>query len=90
MYIVSQDELTEFVNRASQSPVLAIDTEFLREKTYYPQLCLLQMATEDENVIVDPFELDSLCCLKPLFTNADIVKLFHAGCQDIEIIYREV
>ena len=51
-------ELLEFIKRAQQSDILAIDTEFLREKTYYPQLCLLQMATEDEDVIVEEIDFD--------------------------------
>ena len=60
MYIASQDELAAFVQRSKNSDVLAIDTEFLREKTYYPKLCLLQMATRDESVIIDPFAVDDL------------------------------
>ncbi len=54
MYIESQDELDSFVQRAASSSLLAIDTEFLREKTYYAKLCLLQIATDDEVVIIDP------------------------------------
>ena len=47
MYIATQENLAAFVERARSSSVLAIDTEFLREKTYYAKLCLLQMATDD-------------------------------------------
>lgn len=90
MYIRTQNELLEFINRAQQSDILAIDTEFLREKTYYPQLCLLQMATEEEDVIVDPFTVGSLDALKTLFCDENITKLFHAGSQDIEILYHEL
>ena len=90
MYIASQHELEEFVERAGAADVLAIDTEFLREKTYYPKLCLLQMATHDEAVIVDPFAIDDLSVLKPLLENEHIVKLFHAGHQDIEILLYEI
>ena len=90
MYIATQENLAAFVERARSSSVLAIDTEFLREKTYYAKLCLLQMATDDEVVIVDPFEMDDLSVLAPLLTDERIVKLFHAAGQDLEIILREV
>ena len=90
MYIATQENLAAFVERARSSSVLAIDTEFLRETTYYAKLCLLQMATDDEVVIVDPFEMDDLSVLAPLLTDERIVKLFHAAGQDLEIILREV
>ena len=90
MYIASQEELDAFVQRASSSKILAVDTEFLREKTYYPKLCLMQLATEDEVVIVDPFAVDDLKVLASLFTDERIVKLFHAGHQDIEIILYDI
>lgn len=90
MYIANQESLEAFVERARSSSVLAIDTEFLREKTYYAKLCLLQLATDDEAVIVDPFEVDDLGVLEPLLADEGIVKLFHAGGQDLEIILREV
>ena len=90
MYIATQENLAAFVERARSSSVLAIDTEFLREKTYYAKLCLLQMATDDEVVIVDPFEMDDLSVRAPRLTDERIVKLFHAAGQDLEIILREV
>ena len=90
MYIANQEDLCAFVKRASSSPVLAIDTEFLREKTYYAKLCLIQIATEDEVELIDPFAVDDLRVLAPLLTNENIVKLFHAGGQDLEILYRTV
>ena len=90
MYIATQEELDTFIERASQSNVLAIDTEFLREKTYYPKLCLVQLATAEESVIVDPLESVNLSSLAPLLENEGIVKLFHAGYQDLEILLREV
>ena len=90
MYIVSQDELVAFVERARNSSVLAIDTEFLREKTYYPKLCLIQMATDDESVIIDPFTVGDLHVLGSLFEDERIMKIFHAGYQDLEIIQYEI
>ena len=90
MYIASQEDLEGFVERAKRSSVLAVDTEFLREKTYYPKLCLMQMATDEEVVIIDPFAVEDLTVLKELFEDEGIVKLFHAGHQDIEIIIYDI
>ncbi len=90
MYIASQDELAAFVQRSKNSDVLAIDTEFLREKTYYPKLCLLQMATRDESVIIDPFAVDDLRIVCELFEDENIVKIFHAGHQDLEIMFYDL
>lgn len=88
-YIADQESFESFCTRAIEQPVLAIDTEFLREKTYYARLCLLQLATPKEVVVVDPFTLDSLDPLVPLLESQNIVKLFHAGRQDLEILYHE-
>lgn len=90
MYIASQDELEAFVARAATSSVLAIDTEFLREKTYYAKLCLLQMATDDEDVVIDPFGITDLSVLQPLLIDQNIMKIVHAGRQDIEILLYDV
>lgn len=90
MYINTQTEFENFIARAKSSELLAIDTEFMREKSYFPQLCLLQMATEEEDVIVDPFAINDLAPLSSLLLDASIVKLFHAGSQDIEILFHEL
>lgn len=90
MYIANQESLEAFALRAQSSSVLAIDTEFLREKTYYAKLCLLQLATDTEVVIVDPFSVHDLKVLRPLLLDESICKLFHAADQDLEIIYREI
>ncbi len=89
MYIDQQDVFDAYVKRAERASVLAIDTEFLREKTYYATLCLLQLNADGEVAIVDPFNvsLDGLC---DLLRNPDIVKLFHAARQDIEILFHEL
>ncbi|WP_132533955.1 ribonuclease D [Rhizobium sp. PP-F2F-G48] len=70
------------------APYLTIDTEFLRETTFWPQLCLIQMAGPDIAVIVDPLAkgLD-LAPFFALMANPDIIKVFHAARQDIEIIF---
>jgi ribonuclease D len=71
---------------------VTVDTEFLRERTYYSKLCLLQIAypgeDEDSAAIVDPLvEGLSLAPLYELFRNPDVVKVFHAARQDLEIFY---
>lgn len=90
MYIADQKKLSEFSQRALKSTVLAIDTEFLNEKTYYEKLCLLQFATDEEVVLVDPFALEDLSVLSPVLTSDKVVKVFHAGYQDIKLLLRDV
>ena len=86
MYISDFNELAAFCERASASRILAVDTEFLREKTYYPKLCLIQIATHDESVAVDPLLIDDLTPLTSLLVDERITKVFHACTQDLEVI----
>ncbi len=90
MYISDPESFQAFIERASKASFIAIDTEFLREKTYYATLCLIQVATKSEVAIIDPFTVGSLQALAKLFENERITKVFHACDQDIEILYREV
>ncbi len=87
MYIASFDELSAFCERAAPYGVLAVDTEFLRERTYHPMLCLIQVATDDESVAIDPLAIEDLGPLKALLADHGKTKVFHACDQDIEIIY---
>ena len=66
--------------------MLAVDTEFLREKTYYPKLCLIQVATHEESASVDPLAIDDLSPLAVLLEDQRITKIFHACTQDLEAI----
>lgn len=80
--------LEEACRLLAQSDFITIDTEFLRETTFWPELCLIQMASPEHEYIVDPMAkgLD----LKPFFelmANSAVVKVFHAARQDIEIIF---
>ena len=72
VYIANQETFEAFIARAHNSSVLAIDTEFLREKTYYARLCLIQLATDDEVVIVDPFAIQDLHVLAPLLEDENV------------------
>lgn len=74
--------------RLATYPFVTIDTEFLRETTYYPKLCLIQMASADEIVLVDPLaEGLDLGPFFALMANEAVVKVFHAARQDLEIIW---
>lgn len=86
--ITDNAALTAFCKAALKHPYMTLDTEFIRERTYFPQLCLIQAAYEGDAVIIDPLApgLD-LAPLFALLTNQKIVKVFHAARQDIEIFY---
>ena len=87
--ITDSAQLAEFCARLSKSNFVAVDTEFMRENTYYPELCLVQMADENEAAAIDPKAggLDMAPMLELICTNEDVLKVFHAGGQDIEIFY---
>ncbi|GAB5467177.1 MAG: ribonuclease D [Rhodospirillales bacterium] len=86
--ITTSDSLAAFCKRHADSPYLMIDTEFLREQTYYPKVCLVQLAGPEEAVVVDALAPgQDLTLLRPLLADARIVKVFHAGRQDLEIFY---
>ena len=84
--IVDSAELAAFCQRLSSAPFVTVDTEFMREKTYYPQLCLVQLAGPDEARAVDPLAPGiDLAPLFALLANANVLKVFHAARQDVEI-----
>lgn len=89
MLIDTDQQFIAFLERCKKSPYIAIDTEFLREKTYYPKLCLLQMGIENKIAIVDPFKIRNLTALADVLVDPSIVKIFHACSQDVEILYHE-
>jgi ribonuclease D len=88
--ITTTPELTAVCSRLAQHPVITVDTEFLRETTYYPLLCVVQMASPEEAVVVDA--LADGIDLKPFFAlmaNEKVLKVFHAARQDIEIVWHQ-
>ncbi len=87
--INSEEKLNKFIEKAKKSKVLCIDTEFMRESTYYPQLCLVQMQIKKESFILDPFCFEDLSPLADIFDDEKILKVFHAAKQDLEILYNE-
>ncbi|MCL2882957.1 MAG: ribonuclease D [Coriobacteriia bacterium] len=86
-YIDSDDRLQEYLQSITPTDLLALDTEFLREKSYYPKLCLLQMATRESLAIIDPLASLDLERLKPILLDPGVVKVFHAGEQDLGILF---
>jgi ribonuclease D len=89
MRIVDSNEaLAAFVAELAQSPYLALDTEFLRDQTYYPKLCLIQVAAPEVEGIIDPLAAGlDLTPFYALIRRPDVVKVMHASRQDIEIFY---
>jgi ribonuclease D len=88
--ITTTADLAAACSRLAKHPVITVDTEFLRETTYYPLLCVVQMASAEEAVVIDALAegLD----LKPFFElmgNESVLKVFHAARQDIEIIWHQ-
>jgi ribonuclease D len=87
--ITDTDALAHFCQNISKDAFLTIDTEFMRERTYYSQLCLIQVAGEDHAAVIDPLASGiDLAPLWVLLRDPKIVKVFHAGSQDLEIFYR--
>ena len=92
--IKTTSELSQFCDYAYNFDYITVDTEFLRERTYYPKLCLIQIAIpgdqENSAVLIDPLEgnLD-LSPLYKIFLDSNIVKVFHAARQDLEIFFHD-
>jgi len=86
--IATTAELADVCSRMAGHPFITVDTEFLRESTYYPLLCVAQMASPDEAVVIDALAKDiDLAPFFELMTNERVIKVFHAARQDIEIVW---
>ena len=85
--ISDNNTLKKFCKKCIKEKVLAIDTEFVRENTYYPILCLIQIASEDFSAVIDPLSDIDMKPVWELLSNKNILKVFHAGRQDIEIFF---
>ncbi|MFN8971775.1 MAG: ribonuclease D [Alphaproteobacteria bacterium] len=87
--ITTTQDLVSFVATLADEQFITVDTEFIRERTYYPQLCLLQIASSKEAVAIDPLaEAMDLSPLYPVLVRPELVKVFHAAGQDVEIFYK--
>ena len=87
--ITTTDALADLCERLAKSEFVCVDTEFMRENTYYPLLCLIQIGNEEEAAAIDPLApgIDMQPLLDLMCGNEDVLKVFHAGGQDVEIIY---
>ncbi len=87
LYIVDQAALTDCCSHLRGAAWLALDTEFIREQTFYPQLSLIQIASADLVACIDPLALPSLDPLLDLLYDPAITKVLHAAQQDLELFY---
>ncbi len=87
--ITDSATLANLCARLAQADFVCVDTEFMRENTFWPELCLIQIADENEAAAIDPMApgLDMTPLLDLMTRNEDVLKVFHAGGQDLEIIY---
>jgi len=87
-YIDSSAQLAEFCGKINNAGYCAVDTEFVREKTYYAVLALIQVASEKHMACIDPLTIDNFDPFIALIQNRDLVKVFHSPSQDLEILFQ--
>jgi len=89
--IITTDELARFCASLADASVVTVDTEFMRETTFWPKVCLIQVAGPEEARVIDPLaEGLDLAPLYALFRNKNVLKVFHAARQDLEIFVRQM
>ncbi|MDG2424238.1 MAG: HRDC domain-containing protein [Phycisphaerales bacterium] len=86
----TMEELLAMIDHARSMGTFAYDTEFIGEETYFPRLCLLQIATVEQIYLVDPLAIDDLTPLWELIADPEVLTLVHAGQQDLEPVYRHI
>ncbi len=88
--ITTTKDLITICQRLSQQDFITVDTEFMRENTFWPKLCLIQIASPVEELIIDPLQSSlDLSAFYSLMENPKIIKVFHAARQDIEIVFHQ-
>ena len=88
MPITTTAELTVFCDKLKGAPFVAVDTEFMRETTYWPKLCLIQAATAEHEAVIDPLSPDlDLAPFLEVMKDTSILKVLHAARQDVEIFF---
>ena len=88
IFIDTAEKLDQHIQGWRTAEFLAIDTEFVREQTYYPKLCLIQISAGDLNACIDPLAIKDLKPLLDLLLQPSSVSVFHAASQDLEIFVR--
>lgn len=87
--LTTTQQLQQACEHWLQQPWLAIDTEFIRQDTYYPELSLIQISTPElELSLIDPLAIEDLSCFWQLLSNPKLCKVFHSARQDIEVLYQ--
>lgn len=86
-FIDTPDALASLCEQIKNTDVLALDTEFIREKTYYPKLCLIQIACNEALACIDPIAINNIDDLLAIIYDANICKVLHSASQDLEIFY---
>lgn len=89
LYIDSNEVLKDFCLQIKDCQYCALDTEFVREKTYYPVLSLIQLATETRQACIDPLAIDDFSPLVEIFKTESMLKILHAPGQDLELFYQQ-
>ena len=87
IWINAQADLDAWIEHAGSAPWVGVDTEFERVRTFFPRLCLLQMATPDQAVCIDPLADLDWDGIRELITQSQPTKIFHAARQDLEVLY---
>ena len=85
--IKDDNSFRKFINSCLDEKIISIDTEFVRNKTFYPKLCLLQIGTSKGSFAIDPNKITNLLLLKKILRNKNLLKIFHSPKQDIEIFF---
>ena len=84
--IDTTENLQVFIQKISTASWIAIDTEFLREKTYFAKLCLIQVEADGHRACIDPLKIEDMSDFYEVLHNPDIVKVLHAAHQDMEVL----
>ena len=87
LFVDNEASLSELCKQLEQSNWLAVDTEFERVNTYYPELCLIQVSNGTVHAIIDPIAIDDLDSFYNLLYEESIIKVLHAAHQDVEIFF---
>ena len=87
IWIDRSEELESLARTLESQPEVGLDTEFLRERTFFPKLCLLQLSAPSGIFCIDTLRVEDLSPLLPLLTNPGTRKLVHAARQDLEALY---
>ena len=81
------EDIKKFCDDSIREPYITIDTEFIRNKSFFPKLCLIQLATNNQAIIIDTLSSINLEPIKNILINPKILKVFHSSRQDLEIIF---